>query len=196
MDLKEIIKWVAIATGAYLVYTYVIVPMTSGATTAAASTTPASTSTAGTLPSATGTTTTTTTSNSTLNVPNGSIFNSTPAAPGTNAAVNNTFSSPDYGTQAWLTRVSTAMVGAAGNGNQNFDNWAYYYQNSVGGSPISPNLMNNIIAQGGGNRAALITAPMFLGYLVAAGTANGLSGVGEIVYTGAGLAGLGSFYRM
>jgi len=191
MEMKEIIKYVAIAGAVYLVYTYVIAPMMTPTVASAA-------------PPATPTTPAT----------SAGIVNNPPAAcppgytgvypnctapvaaggGGSTGVVDNTFTSSDFGTANWIARVSSAMATAAGGtGTQNFDNWSYYYQNSAGGSPISPNLMQNIINAGGGQRGMQITAPAFLGFLVSAGSANGLSGLSEIVYTGSGL---GSFWRM
>jgi hypothetical protein len=181
MDFKTILKYVAIGGAVYLVYTYVIAPMMGGASTAL----PAGTSTAG-AGAATGTTTITASP----------VITATPPVTSTAATVNNTLSSSDYGSTAWQARVASAMaIAAGGNGNQNFDNWSWFYQNSVGGSPISAQLMQGIINAGGGNRAALITAPQFVGYLVQAYQPS-LSGMGDIVYTGSGLSGLGNLYRL
>lgn len=57
---------------------------------------------------------------------------------------------------------------------QNFDGWAYYY--NEGGSPISSGLMDGIIAQGGGDRSVMITASQFIQDLNAA-KAAGFSGL-------------------
>jgi hypothetical protein len=184
MDVKEIIKYIAIAAGIYVVWEYVISPMMGSSTAAAATPVSPTITAAGSAP----------------------IVTTTPIAPVTPPAAapptgvtNNTFTSSDYGSTAWQARVASAMaIAAGGNGTQNFDDWSWFYQNGggVGGSPISATLMQQIINAGGGNRAALITAPQFVGYLVQA-YQPALSGMGDIIYTGSvGLSGLGNFYRL
>lgn len=97
---------------------------------------------------------------------------------GGGGAVNSTFSSPDFGSQAWISRVAALMVGAAGNNSQNYDNWSYFYQHQAGGSPISASLMSGIIgANGNSSRGNMVPATTFLSGLVTS-INSGLSGFG------------------
>ena len=168
MDMKDILKYAAIGVGIYVVWEYVISPMVNTVTPAP----PTGTSSATIM--STGTTTT-----------------QQQQTQQTVPVVDNTFTSSDYGTANWQARVASDMAVAAGVQTSNLDNWSFYYQNQANGSPISASLMQNIIDAAGGNRGIMITAPAFIGFLVSAGAANGLSGLGDIVYVGSGL---GSFW--
>lgn len=95
-------------------------------------------------------------------------------------AVNSTFSSSDFGSQAWISRVAALMVAAAGNNSQNYDNWSYFYQHQAAGSPISASLMSGIIsANGNTSRGNMIPATTFLNALVTS-ISSGLSGFGAV----------------
>lgn len=104
---------------------------------------------------------------------------------GSTAAPTSGASTP--GLTSWQI-ASLAMRNAAGSNSQNFDQWSWYFQYSppVAGAPpgfgtngsISAGMMAAIIAAGGGNRGALITADQFLGYYQTALHQAGLSGLG------------------
>lgn len=201
MEMKEIIKYVAIAGAVYLVYTYVIAPMMTPTAASAAPPAPGTTPTNGLIPPSTITPTCPTGYTGTY--PNCVAPQSAPPPPPPPLAVNNTFGSSDYGSAAWISRVAGAMTNAAGlspagNAGTNADNWSYYYQNSASGSPISPALFQGVLDQASNTTGATwdrgnpMSAAQFLNWLVAA-KATGLSGMGDFVYTGAGL---GSFWRM
>jgi hypothetical protein len=55
------------------------------------------------------------------------------------------FDSPDYGTDAWKTRVTSALIAASGGNARTVDQWSWYYQNSIGGSPVGPDLFNAML---------------------------------------------------
>src|ERR1043166_7373883 len=186
METKEIIKYAAIAVGAYFVYTYVIAPLLNPSS-ASASTLP---------PANTGANTTTNTNASGQqgsNAPppaNNQTQQQTPPPPA--GVVDNTFGSSDYGTDAWIARVSNAMTTAAGGNGRDLDTWSWYYQNPVKGSTISAALMQGIIdGPGGGDRTKNIYATDFVKGLIAA-KASGLSGYSS----GMGNFGLGTFWRI
>lgn len=86
-------------------------------------------------------------------------------------------------------QAAAAMTSAAGQNMQNFDQWSYWWQNDTpySGAPtgygvsgsISPNMEDAMIAAGGGNRAALITATQWVTILYSQQQA-GLSGFGAL----------------
>lgn len=87
----------------------------------------------------------------------------------------------DYGSQEWQTRVADALGAAAGGNGRTFDDWSFYYQNQIGGSPLSVALFGGMLDAAGVSRAAdgstpLVTAEQFATYLVDA-KSMGLSGI-------------------
>jgi hypothetical protein len=176
MESKDIFKYALIAGAAYLVYQYVIAPfrVERGLGTPSDPSLP-------TTAAPTGSTTTATTPVNTNVV----------AAP---LPPNATIASSDFATPGWLARTGSVMGSAAGTANAGFDAWSYYYQHN-GGSAITPDLMDRIIAAGGGDRTKQITATDFLQYLVTAVSATTATGGGGA--TGlAGFVGLGDFWRV
>jgi hypothetical protein len=91
-----------------------------------------------------------------------------PAAAGTQAPATQT---PAVSTS---TAKSAALKASAGNAARlSFDQWAWYWQNAAQLGTISPEQMERIIAAGGGDRSALITAEQFAAY----GSSSGLAGL-------------------
>ena len=84
-------------------------------------------------------------------------------------------------------QAASTMTMSAGSTAQNFDDWSYYWQNNpaYAGAPagygssgsISPTMIDAMIAAGGGNRAALITAQQWVALLWQQQQA-GVSGLG------------------
>lgn len=184
METKEIIKYAAIAVGAYLVYTYVIAPLFNSTATTTPALPPGTGAGAGSGANTTGQ------QGQSAPPPANTQTQSTPPPPP--AVVDSTFASSDYGTPAWIARVSTAMTTAAGGNGRDIDTWSWYYQNPVKGSVISPALIQGIIdGPGGGDRTKTIYADDFLKAIIAS-KAAGLSGYGG----GLGNFGLGSFWRI
>jgi hypothetical protein len=99
---------------------------------------------------------------------------------------DSTFTSSDYGTNAWVARVGAAMAQAAGASTQRIGNWSWYYQNSAGGSEISPQLYGAIVDGSGGTDDTVVQATDFLTLLTAA-RAKGVSGLGDIISVPLGL---------
>ena len=251
--MKDAIKYIAIAGGAYLVYVYVISPMMQSgtSTTTTTTTTPPTGSSltdsfsatqvtqfqtafnqaiqagksgadavaagytaagvasgtpipsadqvcptgyTGTFPSCVPQTVQTCPSGTT-----GTYPQCTPVGSGNTTQPDNTFTSSDAFSTAWQARVASALATAAGVNSQNADTWSWYYQTSIGGSPISPSffqgVLNYALTAYGGDRSALIPAATFVSGIAAA-NAQGLTGMGAIVPVFAHLGGLGSFWKM
>jgi len=73
-------------------------------------------------------------------------------------------------------RWSATLQAAAGNADAlSFDQWAWYWQNAAGLGAISPAQMERIVAAGGGDRTALISAERFES--LATASASGLAGL-------------------
>ncbi len=180
METKDIIKYAAIAVGAYYVYTMFIAPATATATPSPA---PA--------PTPTGTSPTNQFPVNPAKPPTGGsdplpTQPNPPPPPPPPTGNNSTFTSPDYGTLAWTQRVMALMNAAAGNSHPTLDDWSYYYQNQAGGSMISAALMQSVIDQLGGDRARQVPADTFLAVL-RQGKDSGISGV----LSGLGMYGFG-----
>lgn len=152
----DIFKYGLLAGGAYLAYRAFF----SGSTTAAAPAAGAPTYSMADLVAA-------------FKASGGAAATGSTAAP---AAGSNTPSTPSSPLQVGDLLTAAGTAGAAGSPPPTFslDQWSYYAQNAGKGISISPDQMNKIIAAGGGDRSALVTADQFL----TAYHAAGLSGLG------------------
>lgn len=156
MKTEEIIKYLLIAAGAYLVWEYVISPMMNPATATAGGTTP---------PVNTNTVAPVNTQTQTSTQP---AQTTTPPAQ---------ISAPQT--------LQALLIAAAGNPQfgLNVDQWSYYYAQLPGRTSIPANTFNTMMSNLGisndDRSTALIDAQQFVGAL----SAVGLSGVGQTTKT-------------
>lgn len=166
MKTEDIVKYLLIAAGAYLVWEYVISPMMNAPAAAPAAGTSTSTSSTG-----TDTTSGTTTSSGAPPPPGGGKL---------------TGSLPPVNTQISAPQTLQALLTAAAGNPQfglNVDQWSYYYAQLPGRTSIPANTFNTIMSNlditNATRSTALIDAQQFVGAL----SSVGLSGVGQTIKT-------------
>jgi len=116
-----------------------------------------------------------------------------PASTTASAAATPSHTQPVLVLPASYVQAVTALQTAAGSNAQNFDQWSYWWQNSApqSGLPagfgiansISPTMIDAMIAAGGGDRTAPMSATQWVTLLYQEQQA-GVSGLGMIQWTG------------